>query len=978
MTILNKISIISLILFALSSSITAQVYSFEDTEIPKSWTSNSGSIVIANNKYKLGVQSLRWNWVANSKISILNPDNIATASTNKSGGITIWIYNANPLPTAKLVFSGVNSSNEVKCQIDFNLNFKGWRYLSAKFVKDMGHDKTPLTQITIQAPSLASGVIYFDCMTLPTRMQDSVNADAQFFVKQDPTIDDFQGVRAAANFVGAPIPSAAQLVSIDTIIKRIDVWFLSNKLYPKASEYTIRKKANTQWMSDGVNLIDKINFKAEADGTLSAGALFSEFTAQKIYGSEAKKFNEYHKLLLPTALDFRINGSKQSKTALLNMYDWYNDQGWADGSGMGNMMYEKIRVGGYAHSVFLMRNELGADRLAREVNTMNWYSLLGSANMPFKHAGENADMIRTMVMVKLYAAVLQPDVNKRVAAMTALTNYFNNAFAPAPGYCETFKPDFTGYHHYGPYLGHYYSDAIYAASLICYLLHDTLYALSEATYSNLKQSLMNYRLFCANYDVPSSANARFPGTPTKLNEIVPAYAYVALSKSKPDNELLAVFSKYWQPNTEPMKSLVARAGVDITQKRTLGEIELCITAAKLAVPAEKNVKASFYMPYAGLLVNRGESNLVSVNGYGKYVAGFESVFPKDNLYGRYLHFGQIEYTSFKDGRKNNAYNHSQWDWNRLPGTTSKYLNKKELYYLTTGSHRVFGDQTFLGGAAMNDSISAFSFQLHDNKFDSTFYANKSVFCFGNTMVCLGSNITNSSTNARTETTILQQELREGESIAVNGKELKDNDFGVILPVISDNLGNSFVVKKGSVDFVKTDSMIAAVINHGFAPKNLDYCYYMIVQGNNKQVAKFCNKNTDPIQVLRQDSIAHIVKQNDKNIIGYSIFNSKVTLNDDIIKDVNTPSILLMSQLDKTTTRFAIADPDLRRPQFKGDEVSESAQSLPFTYEIILNGVYELKGKNAEIQLLILNNTTKISFTCIEGKTYVFDLNRKIQ
>ena len=958
------------------TTVSAQSYSFEDGLIPSNWSTNTGSFSIVANKYKIGTKSIRWNWMANSKITISNPFNIENASTNNSGGINVWVYNSTPSPTAKLVFSGVNSSSEVKCHIDFNLNFKGWRYLTAKFVTDMGHDKTPLSFITIQAPSADSGTLCFDYMVLPTRMQDSINSDAQFIVRQDPTIDDFQGVRSYGNFVATTNPSRKQIEAIDTIINRLDNWFLSKTLYPKTTEYNIRRKANLQWMRDGISLISKFDFKTDADGTVSAGSLFSDFTSNKLDQKTTKKFKEYHKLLLPVALDYRINGTASSKTALLNMYDWYNDQGWADGSGMGNMMYEKITVAGYIHSVFLMRNELGPERLAREVNTINWYSLLGSANMPFKHTGDNADMLRTMAMGKLYAAILQPDVNKRITALTALTQYYNNAYSPAPGYAETFKPDFSGYHHYGPYLGAYFTDALYAASLICYLLHDTPFALSDTTYSNLKQYLMTFRLYCGNYDVPSGANARFPDKTTMLHEILPAYAYVALSKSTPDAELLAVFNKYWKPTAEPVNKMISRAGIDITQKRTLGEIELCLTAAKLAPTAEKPIKSAFYMPYAGLLVNRGVTRLITVDGYSKYVAGFESVFPKDNLYGRYLHFGQIEYTSLADGRKNNAYNNNSWDWNRIPGTTSRHLTKKDLYYLTTGSHRVFGDQTFLGGAAINDSTSVFSFKLHDNMFDKSFYANKSVFCFGNVLICLGSNISNNSTNATTETTLLQQRLNEGESFKVNGKELDSNQLELSNPVISDNLGNSFIVKSGKVDVFKSDTLYSAIIDHGFAPKNQEYCYYMLIQSNKKQELKFLNKNTDPVRIIRQDSIAHIVNHKEADVYAYSIFNSEAALNDSWIKQVNTPSIVLIKILDKSNIQIVITDPDLRRPEFSGgSSISESTKSESFKYAITLNGLFQFQDKYPNATLTVDGNTTKIVFNTVEAKLYQFNLSK---
>jgi chondroitin-sulfate-ABC endolyase/exolyase len=171
------------------------------------------------------------------------------------------------------------------------------------------------------------------------------------------------------------------------------------------------------------------------------------------------------------------------------MVDWLHDQGWADGSAMGSIPFEKLRSAGYFHSLFIMRNELGSERLARELNTLNWMGKIGVLSPENEKIGENADDIRSLAIAKVVYALMQPKPEKRAAIITSLTQYFNNAFAIAPGFSETFKSDYSGFHHAGTYFTQYYPEALYTASLMYYLLHDTPYSLSEEVYTTLKNCL---------------------------------------------------------------------------------------------------------------------------------------------------------------------------------------------------------------------------------------------------------------------------------------------------------------------------------------------------------------------------------------------------------------------------------------------------------------------------------------------------------
>jgi len=982
---MQKIFIFLFSLFLLSNTLVkAQLYSFEDNVVPTGWSvSTSPALTISGTKYKLGTKSLCWTWPVGSKMTVANPTGLDAASTNSSGGIYLWIYNTTP-NTGKLVFSFLNSLDQVKCSINFNLNFTGWRCLLASFTADMKHDKSLLTKMTIQAPSTTGGTLYFDHIEFQTAVRWDRMTDAQYTITQSDAAVDFWGIRKNGNFPATvPVATQAQKNGVDTILRRLDEWYLSTGKYASNTYFKYRKAAIDSDISSTNSYNNlKSNFKTTSSttvGTVVTGEGLYPENLTSVNGTSVKNFRDVAEgPMLWLAYDYRMNtGRTDSKTRWINLIDWFYDQGWADGSSMAGLFGDKLRSSGYFNSIILMRNELDATRLQRELTTLNWFSLWGVTNMPFDVPGDNADHIRALCIAKLAYAVLQTDADKKVLAMTNLKNYFNNAFSVAHGFLDTFKPDYSGYHHAGPYLAQYYPDALYAASLMYYLLHDTPYALSDSVYNTLKNCLLTWRLTASEYDVPAAACGRFPMGTQYVEQIMPAFAYLALSATQPDTELLAAFGRLWKPTVSPLIDQLKNAGVGISHRTTLGETELCLEAVNLKVTAEANPKKSLYLPYSGLLVNRNNSGLITVKGFSKYIWDYESGLPSDNLYGRYLSYGQIEYTNWVNKRRNNNYSSADWDWSRIPGTTTKYLSETALTYSSTVLHRNFSDRTFLGGIGMDDTIAVYGMQLHDNAFDKTFYANKSVFCMGNVLVCLGSNIANSDKTNRTETTLFQQELKTGETIKLNGTAVTATTTDIVSPVIRDNIGNRFIVKTGKVDIVKTNAMYAAIINHGFSPANLSYRYFQLLQSTDTQEAEYINENTCPIEVVRQDNVAHIIRQKDDKINGYVIFNSSSTLNDSWINKVNFPSIVLFRENTDDRYQLVVSDPDMRRTSATNlsgiSKELEKEMGLTANYEITLNGLFRLDGDQAGYTLTNTGSTTKIAWVVQDGKSYSIQL-----
>ena len=973
--------LILLFLFPILSSlftIKAQIYSFEDGLVPTNWTASLGTLQTSTTKYKLGTKSLKWDWKANDVLSALNPIGLSTASSAGGGGILLWIYNTTA-STQPLVFTFYNSTGVQKCSKSFNLNFQGWRCFTSGFASDMGHDKSKLSTMSVTAPGTGIGTIYFDYLEFQTSVDWSRISDTQYAVAQSSVMCNFLAAYNA-NISPAANPSATQLAGADSVTARLENWELGTGAYKSSSVLNSRKNSITKWITNAQSYYSKLNLTPQSDGTVLGNGVFQDAAPGLIDGLTVSKFEDiYSNLPIQLALDYRLNGTIASKNALINVFDYVNDQGWAGGSGLGSLYFQNIsRTCGYLNSVFMMRNALDPARLQREINTVKWYSLFGDVLIPVLRDPRAVDNMRSVLIGKFVYALMQTDPQLKVAALSALSSYCNQVFLPTGGYLDCFKPDFTGYSHGGVYMAAYYGEALYEACLSYYLLHDTSYALSDAVYQQLKNSLLTYRIMAANYNVPMSVNGRFPVGSDFGKVILPAFAYLALSKSSPDTELLGAFGAWWQPSTNSvLSSYISRVSTDITYRSSLGEIELCLKAASLGVPAEPAQHKQLYLPFAGLLISRNQVNHISVKGFSKYCWDYESGTPSDNLYGRYLNYGHIEYTSLADGRKNDAASDPSWDWSRIPGTTVEHLDSAALVYTSSMPYRNFSDSPYLGGIALNDSTSMFSMKLHDNTFDKSFYANKSVFCFGNTLVCLGSDIRNTSTTNQTETTLFQQLMLSGETMKVNNTACTISQSGFVNPVINDNIGNCYIVKDGTVDMVKNGNLFTSYINHGKTPTNKTYEYYMLLKPTTAQVTKYSNVTTTPLTIVRKDSVAHIVMQKEQNVTAYAIFNPTVNLNDTYIIQVNAPSLVMIKNLAQGAIALKVSDPDMHRQSAAGSDALSNSQKTDtgtvFNYQITLAGLYMPNGLSAGVKLSYGTSNTTISVIVSKGKTYAINL-----
>lgn len=181
--------------------------------------------------------------------------------------------------------------------------------------------------------------------------------------------------------------------------------------------------------------------------------------------------------------------------------------------------------------------------------------------------------------------------------------------------------------------------------------------------------------------------------------------------------------------------------------------------------------------------------MITLKGYNTDVWGAE-IYQKDNRYGRYQSYGAVLImgNGHPVSRKGSGFKEEGWDWNRMPGTTTIHLPFELLDSPLKGTNMARSKENFSGSTSLEGKYGMFAMKLMERElknFTPDFVARKSVACFGNRIICLGSGISNSNVNYPTETTLFQCALPAKYQPAV----LEDSC------TLKDPFGNYFTYKK---------------------------------------------------------------------------------------------------------------------------------------------------------------------------------------
>ena len=976
-------------------------YDFE--EVSEIYRVDAGSQVsLSTRRYKAGQQSLKWTWQNNGRLVFTDP---ATQRNRTLNGFRAWVYNEEALDEVLTFGFGTESelaANNPRYQFEFGLNFTGWRTMWIHLQEDArnnsytGPRNGRVTAFDIRAPN--KGAVYLDLMELVERSDWRRSADAQVPYVNARREDRTREYRWSLNTLPGSLPSQItdeELRAFQTIAERYEAWMFGDEVKNDEREpVRIRLNELTAYIRRGHRNLTDYEIRREDDRILGK-PLFAALSPYTPYFQSV-----FQNVLLRLVLDYRLNGNNEARGRVIDLFDYLHDQGWAEGSGLGAVHHEFLRIASYAHAVYLMRDILeDTERLERELASLRWYSMFGELYEQTWDPGANADFLRSVAIYRLLCILMMDDTPEKVANMRRYVAWLNNALDIAPGWLDTIKPDFVGFHHRGIYANAYAPNAFHVASVLVYLLRDTPFSVADDKRDNLKQALLTARVMTNTYDISTAIGGRFPLNTTVADGLLPAYMYMALSYPSVDAELAGTFMQLWRPDLQLLiEGLFEQVASRIMYLHTPGAMQMMMDFAEAGHLPVAAPSGHWTLPYGALSIHRRGDWMVSMKGWSKYVWDFESS-GSENPLGRYLSYGSMLIYGSGDpvGREASGIVRDGWNWSMWPGTTVIRLSHAQLNQKM--DHRNFSDETFVGGVNIEGQNGVFAMKLHDTEHNTSFRAVKTVFCFDDVLVCLGSGIENDDGGHATVTPLFQASISEDRPTGVNGEIVRAVPYAFSGMAgqrawLMDSLGNGYVIPDGgdlrvqrevqvSEDYGRdsggTGAFELAYLDHGSRPQDKSYEYVVLVQRLPDRVRAFAN--APEYDVWRQDSKAHIVHHQGMKMTGYALFDTDARPMDGPVVAVSLPSVVMTREVGDELL-LSTADPDfgwsweIQTPHRQDGSLVVNQVSEPRKVVVTVRGKWTLDQSYDLVEIVDeREDQTVVAFICQDGKSVEVKLVR---
>ncbi|MBB5437739.1 chondroitin-sulfate-ABC endolyase/exolyase [Pedobacter sp. AK017] len=1027
------------------NDIVTNYLTFETTNDITNWKAEKGGLSFSDAHFKDGRQSLLWAYQNGATLEIANLKGLKEAGDfypggqpevyepsfykqARYGGIKMWLYQETP-SRGKLTFqvgSNLQMANTApKYRFSVNLNFTGWRAVWVNFEEDAKvknyKGSNEMTSLVASVPSGQSGKIFIDHFLLLSFVSNKRHSDQQF---ENHKLNLRSGD-------GYEILEPYQIFLAKQFNQQVDVKKLTeeSKTIADRLEFLILGDKTSDWKKRNTGIEKTIDGKIK-----SASIVFNKLEIHKSSNAVngrplfsirdehiAKEGLIYDEAMLPTvfplAMDYRLNGNKASKEKLMLIFDYLQDQGWAAGSAFGTVDHV-IKLNPIAIALFLVRDDLKAqNKLKAETDMLIWHTRLGSMLTIDYTRGENSDKIRGGALAKLITILLKENDSRKQELLQDFKSYMDYVASISPGYSDTFKPDFSIYHHRGTYLNTYGTNALNTMALIHWLLSGTAYQLSPQTTSNLKQALKRQAEIAYGVDIHYGAGGRFPLGNSSLDGFTfPALAYMSMNGDAIADQEMAELFNYIYDIADP-EAVVKMLSPSLTYSGTFGTLNLVERLQKmLGAHKHKPVNGITVMPYSGLLAYRTAGAFATVKGYNKYVWDFESGGKGENNLGRYLGHGMLVTAQGdeKMGFKGLGLGLNEgFDWSMLPGATTKMLPADKVLYYTKGDqkyiegkHRNFSESVVASGLQQGTN-GLFALDLRDDVFpdkdkslfDNSFMAKKTYFFIGDEIICLGSSIQNNDIRYPTVTTLFQYRSDEKRKNSFNGKEIStlnqkadggyftdQNGLHYIIPkgqpiVLGQNKQISYrganvgdqksIVLNTSGAYEKTQEVYTkAWFDHGTNPKDKGYEYEIVLNTPTADLKPYLQNKT--YEVMQKNASAHIIRHLSSGITAYAIYSSLQALKGTLIH-VDKPMLAMVKE-QMGYLLLTLADPDIRQPKWNHN-MSHMPDSITNGWgtgsiaTLTLKGEWHIAKRVQEVATVsYVNGNTILKVFCKEGKS----------
>ena len=469
----------------------------------------------------------------------------------------------------------------------------------------------------------------------------------------------------------------------------------------------------------------------------------------------------------------------------------------------------------------------------------------------------------------------------------------------------------------------------------------------------MKSAFIAMRNYCNFYEWGSGISGRHPFGGKMGSDDIEAFANIALSGDLSgqgntfDRGLAADYLRLIRNSDTPNARFFKKEGIQ---------------------PAQAP-QGFFVYNYGSAGIFRRADWMVTLKGYTTDVWGSE-IYTKDNRYGRYQSYGSVQIMGKGNpvSRAGSGFVQEGWDWNRLPGTTTIHLPFNLLDSPLKGTTMARSKENFSGSSSLDGKNGMFAMKLAERDYENftpDFVARKSVFCFDNRMVCLGTGIANSNADYPTETTLFQTKY--------NGKEPKVGEDNYWL---HDGYDNYYHVVDGTVRAqvaeqesrhektreITKGKFSSAWIEHGKAPKEGTYEYMVLIQPSASDLDEL--RKTPAYEVLQRDQTAHVVYDKKTGITAYAAFEAYQPAADKVVVAIPAETMVMYAKESDKGIRLSVCDPNLN---IEEKTYTTKEPSRPITKEIRLKGHWTLTSPMENVRLEQQGDQTVLTVTCQHGQ-----------
>lgn len=905
-----------------------------ENEVPENYSVVKGALSLSNRHYRLGTQSLRWDWVAGDTLIIdLNSTEEALVNANLliwgKNHFEMWVHHEAPsTDTFQVEFMNWQKRNQF--HFSFNTNYKGWRRLLRSYRHDMLKDVVHydkywwnVDKIFMVAPATGNGTVYLDNIQYmrASEMKYSDRQMPDLYALASETYyssDLYYRLDSLSASIPVPNPTAQQIAELETIRQRILTRGIGER--PGTSELNA---ANAKYAT----------YNIETEGDI-------------IRGKDIADPSEIAEMFSTLVRSFIHDNDTDSRDKAINLLRQMLDGGLAGGSGR----WFAGTSWGYDDMVFykalIQAASFADDKLKYQIwDWLQWSTGINLGADPENNGKFDEDNFYVLQDAYLCLILFSPDDAHGVRDLKRLIGYIEQFLQVQFGDTDGMKPDGTAFHHYGHYNAYSYTFAAIIDPIL-YTFRGTSFLINATAYENLRKVVYAQYLMCNKTQYANSLSGRHPfftpitfsgGFYTKMSHIGGEIL------DKPLDEIIAgMRTRLWGPDIPPS-----------------------------GVSAEPDPAGFWQMNYSPVGIYRRNGWAATIKGINNYFWGTEMT-STENRYGRYQSYGTVE-IMYPGGFAASGAGETGWDWNKAPGSTAielpfsqlklpdgmSFLAEKNKYNFAGGVR--FGTPS---PTAPSDFILA---NLHGEygmfglnfrqiaataTHNSSFVFRKSIFCFGDKIVCLGSNISNNDGSHNTITTLFQTRLASAGTPTIvdgatkTGTSQSDNLSSSAAHWLIDAFKTGYYVLKGNSIHVERKSQTSpdesgsgattsadfanAYINHGTAPTDGEYAYVIAPNTTSSAMSAFAGEMASPstraFDILQQDGSAHIIRENATGVTGFSLFAANDNLvSNDILKSNDVPCVAIM-QIKDDTLRISLVNPDLKL-------VNNQSTSVPITLKL---------------------------------------------